>query len=129
MSLADGLAWEAASDWPYYYQVRERWKAMRDEMKTCDSAPVYPFKAGDRVRHKDGSAGMVVGIDAGDAWVRLETGGHRTTVLRNLTPAPKPRQGTLATFEMRTGCFLWDFPGVTAVELTPEVRERIKDLL
>lgn len=100
---------------------------MRDEMNTCDSAPVYPFQVGDRVRCKDGLAGEVLIIDAGNAWVRLETGGHRTTGLRNLTPAPKPRVGELMYFS--PGTLTYWIPALEAVELTPEVRERIKDLL
>jgi hypothetical protein len=87
------------------------------------------IRVGDRVEAPRHGRGKVLAIEGGDAWVRCDCKNYPLTFdLKKLKLVPKPKTGVLCeTGQWRAGgTVLWS---VDAVELTPEVRERLKDLL
>ena len=102
------------------------------------------IKVGDRVEEPRHGRGTVLAIVGEDAWVRTEAKDYPLTFdIKKLKLVPKPRTGALCTRNSQPdwwgsqpdwwggqprvpGTVLWE---VDAVELTPEVRERLKDLL
>lgn len=92
------------------------------------------IKVGDRVEAPRHGRGTVLAIVGGDAWVRTERKDYPLTFdVKKLKLVPKPRVGILGVVQERnpwvgikTVEIKWD---VEAVELTDEVRERLKDLI
>jgi len=93
-----------------------------------------PIKVGDRVHAPKHGIGKVLAIVGDNAWVQTEVRDYPLTFdVKKLRKAVKPRRGAfidLASDEfwggVRGGTIYWDVP---AIELTDEVRERVKDLL
>lgn len=98
---------------------------MKDEAETC----TRPLAVGDRVSTWDELRGTIVAIHAGDALVSMDTGGHRSVVLRNLKRVPKPRSVWVTQLEFRIGDGAHHAARFEAVELTEAVRARVEDLL
>ena len=96
-----------------------------------------PIKVGDRVEAPRHGRGTVLAIVGDNAWVQTEVRDYPLTFdVKKLKPVPKPRQGVLCVVSDELD--YWPGKGRTwgtvhwntqAVELTPEVRERLKDLL
>lgn len=93
------------------------------------------IKVGDRVEAPKHGRGTVLAIVGDNAWVQTEVRDYPLTFdIKKLKPVPKPRTGRLLVFDVvetnsRYGG-TWHMGRHTAgVELTDEVRERIKDLL
>lgn len=128
MSLLDGLAWERAT-----VDLANLWYRAyaRLEAKMKDEAETRPLAVGDRVSTWDKLRGTIVAIHAGDAWVSMDTGGHRSVVLHNLKRVPKPRVGRTnwLTRQSDGNCAWTSLSRFEAIELTPEVRAKVKDLL
>ena len=95
------------------------------------------IKVGDRVEAPKHGVGKVLAIVGDNAWVQTPVRDYPLTFdVHKLKLAPKPRQGVLCVVqkskyyfsdnEFIAGTINWDVP---AIELTDEVRERVKDLL
>lgn len=92
------------------------------------------IKVGDRVEAPRHGRGTVLAIVGGDAWVRTEGKDYPLTFdVKKLKLVPKPRVGILGVVQehnpwtdSKTAQLHWK---VEAIELTPEVRERLKDLI
>lgn len=130
MSLLDGLAWERATVDLANLRYRA-YARLEAKLKAEEKEYGRPFAVGDRVSTWDELRGTIVAIHAGDAWVSMDTGGHRSVVLRNLKRVPKPRVGWTDWLTCQSdGNRAWaGLSRFEAVELTDEVRERVKDLL
>ena len=92
------------------------------------------IKVGDKVEAPRHGRGKVLAIEGGDAWVRCDCKDYPLTFdLKKLKLVPKPKVGILGVVHQynpyggaRGATIQWD---TQAVELTDEVRERLKDLL
>ncbi len=91
------------------------------------------IKVGDRVEAPRHGKGTVLAIVNDNAWVQTEVRDYPLTFdIKKLKLVPKPRQGVLTTLEgdyfgdAKLGRIHWK---VEAIELTADVRERVKDLL
>ena len=88
------------------------------------------IQVGDRVHTPKHGIGKVLAIVGDNAWVQTEVRDYPLTFdVKKLRKAVKPRRGAfidLASDEFRGGTIYWDVP---VIELTDEVRERVKDLL
>ncbi len=91
------------------------------------------IKVGDRVEAPRHGKGTVLAIVNDNAWVQTEVRDYPLTFdIKKLKLVPKPRSGVLVTnvtpfgFGNKAGTINWDVP---AIELTADVRERVKDLL
>lgn len=89
------------------------------------------IQVGDRVHAPKHGIGKVLAIVGDNAWVQTEVRDYPLTFdVKKLRKAVKPRRGAftdLASYEFWGGARGdWDVP---AIELTDEVRERVKDLL
>lgn len=89
------------------------------------------IKVGDRVEAPKHGRGNVLAILGDNAWVQTEVRDYPLTFdVKKLTKVPKPRKWSFDVHETKDDGWTWKTePGVESVELTPEVRERIKDLL
>ncbi len=92
------------------------------------------IKVGDRVEAPRHGRGTVLAISGEDAWVQTEGKDYPLTFdIRKLKLVPKPRQWEFdITTDNGGGTGWWNAVverNVKSVELTPEVRERLKDLL
>ena len=96
-----------------------------------------PIKVGDKVEAPRHGHGTVLAIVGDNAWVQTEVRDYPLTFdVKKLKPVPKPRVGILwlvafneplyGQYRSKAVTFQWN---VEAVELTAEVRERIKDLI
>lgn len=94
---------------------------------TLEELLVGAIKVGDRVEAPRHGRGKVLAIAGNDAWVQTEGKDYPLTFdLKKLKLVPKPRQGLLCIMD---GPADWWGRHTAGVELTDEVRERIKDLL
>lgn len=92
------------------------------------------IQVGDRVHAPKHGIGKVLAIVGDNAWVQTKVRDYPLTFdVKKLRKAVKSRRGAfidLASDEFwggaRGGIIYWDVP---AIELTDEVRERVKDLL
>lgn len=95
------------------------------------------IKVGDKVYAPKHGAGKVLAIVGDNAWVQTAVRDYPLTFdIKKLEPITVPRQGVLCTVQetkgyfsdnqYRVGTIEW---GVPVIELTNEVRERVKDLL
>lgn len=95
------------------------------------------IKVGDKVYAPKYGAGKVLAIVGNNAWVQTVVRDYPLTFdIKKLEPITVPRQGVLCTAQetkgyssdnqYRVGTIEW---GVPVIELTNEVRERVKDLL
>ena len=82
------------------------------------------IKVGDRVEAPRHGHGKVLAIEGGDAWVRCDCKDCPLTFdLKKLKLVPKLKTWNFDTFDGN----MWRT--TQSIELTPEVRERLKDLL
>ncbi len=113
------------------------WSEIVKEMEKHQMAndkPTTTIKVGDRVEAPTHGRGKVLAIVGDNAWVQTEVRDYPLTFdIKKLKPAPKPRVGILGVVQehnpwvgTKTAEIKW---GVEAVELTDEVRERLKDLI
>ncbi len=92
------------------------------------------IKVGDRVEAPRHGRGRVLAISGEDAWVQTEGKDYPLTFdVKKLRLVPRPRVGILGVVHQynpyggaKGATILWD---TDAVELTDEVRERLKDLI
>lgn len=96
-----------------------------------------PIKVGDKVYVPKHGVGKVLAIVGDNAWVQTPVRDYPLTFdIKKLKPITVPRQGVLCTVQetkgyfsdnrYRVGTIEW---GVPVIELTNEVRERLKDIL
>lgn len=82
------------------------------------------IKVGDRVEAPRHGRGKVLAIAGNDAWVQTEGKDYPLTFdLKKLKLVPKPWMGHIIVYDAP------NYRKFNAVELTDEIRERIKDLL
>lgn len=111
------------------------WSEIVKEMEKHQMAndkPTTTIKVGDRVEAPKHGRGKVLAIVGDNAWVQTEVRDYpRIFDIKKLKPAPKPRRGTILVTERLVHNYgeWYAASRVRGVELTDEVRERLKDLI
>lgn len=116
------------------------WSEIVKEMEKHQMAndkPTTTIKVGDRVEAPTHGRGTVLAIVGDNAWVQTEVRDYPLTFdIKKLKPVPKPRVSKMFVIEPITDVGGGFYAGgwysrweVDAVEMTDEVRERLKDLL
>lgn len=125
--MSDWASWAAKQ---FFESQNSLYKGLTEEIYVTKSN----IKVGDRVEAPRHGQGTVLAIVGEDAWVRTEAKDYPLTFdIRKLKLVPKPRQWEFdITTDNGGGTGWWNAVverNVKSVELTPEVRERLKDLL
>lgn len=106
--------------------IRTRMRNLEADIKKQLAEKLYMsnIKVGDRVEAPRHGRGKVLAIAGNDAWVQTEGKDYPLTFdLKKLKLVPKPWTGHIIVYDGP------NYRKLNAVELTDEIRERLKDLL